>query len=185
MLDSVFQETEEKMKKAVKSVKEDFKTVRTGRASSAMVEGIKVNYYGTPTPINQLAKIKIPDPKQIIIQPYDSGNLKDIEKAILESELDLTPNSDGEIIRIQIPDLTEERRQELSSVCKDYAEEGKINIRQIRREAREEVDLYEDEGEISEDEAYRAKEEIQDLTDKYEQKINDLLENKTEELTTV
>jgi ribosome recycling factor len=185
MLEELFKQTETKMKRAVKTLKDKFKTVRTGRANSAMVENIQADYYGTKTPINQMAKIKIPDPKQIIIEPYEAGSLKDIERAILESELDLTPNSDGEIIRIKIPDLSEERRQELSSVVNDYAEEGKIELRQIRREAREEVDLYEQEGEISEDEAYRAKDEIQEITDKYEEKIDTLTEKKTDEIMTV
>jgi ribosome recycling factor len=150
-----------------------------------MVENIKADYYGTMTPLNQMAKIKIPDPKQIIIEPYETGSLKDIERAILESELDLTPNSDGDIIRIKIPDLSEERRQELSSVVNDYAEEAKIQLRQVRRDSREEVDLYENEGEISEDEAYRAKERIQELTDQYEEKIDTLTEKKIDEIMTV
>lgn len=185
MLESLFKETEKKMKKAVESVKDDYKTVRTGRASSAMVENIKADYYGTKTPLNQMAKIQIPDPKQIIIEPYETGSIKDIERAIQESDLDLTPNNDGEIIRIKIPDLSEERRQELSSVVKDYAEDGKIEIRQIRREAREEVDLYENESEISEDDAYRAKERIQELTDQYEETIDQLTEKKIDEIMTV
>lgn len=185
MLESLFKQTESKMKKAVKSVKNDYKTVRTGRASSAMVENIEADYYGTKTPINQMAKIKIPDPKQIIIEPYETGSLKDIERAIMESDLDLTPNNDGEILRIKIPDLSEERRKELSSVVKEYAEEGKIKIRQIRRESREEIDLYENESEISEDDAYRAKENIQELTDQYEEKIDKLTEKKIDEIMTV
>lgn len=185
MLESLFKETETKMQRAVGNVKDKFKTIRTGRASSAMVEDIKAEYYGTLTPINQMAKIKVPDPKQIIIEPYETGSLQDIERAIMESDLDLTPNNDGEIIRIKIPDLSEERRKELSSVVDEYAEEGKIAVRQVRREAREEVDLYEDEAEISEDEAYRAKEHIQELTDKYEDKIDALTENKKDEIMTV
>ncbi len=185
MIESLFKETETKMRRAVKTLRDKFKTVRTGRANSAMVETIKADYYGAKTPINQMARIKIPDPKQIVIEPYETGSLKDIERAIVESELDLTPNNDGEIIRLKIPDLSEERREELSSVVDEYAEEGKISLRQVRREAREEVDLYEEEGEISEDEAYRAKEEIQELTDKYEETIDTLTEKKTDEIMTV
>jgi ribosome recycling factor len=185
MLESLFKETETKMKKAVQKVQKKFKKVRTGRASSAMVEDIKADYYGTSTPINQMAKIRIPDPKQIVIEPYEAGSITDIERAILESELDLTPSNDGDVIRIKIPDLSEERRKELSSVVKEYAEEGKIDIRQIRRESREEIDLYESEGEISEDDAYRAKEEIQELTDQYEEKIDTLTEKKIDEIMTV
>lgn len=185
MLESLFKETETKMKQAVSNVKDKYKTVRTGRASSAMVEDIEAEYYGQPTPINQMAKIQIPDPKQIIIEPYEAGSLQDIERAIMESDLDLTPSNDGDIIRIKIPDLSEERRKKLTSLVDEYAEEGKIAIRQVRREAREEVDLYEDEGEISEDEAYRAKEHIQELTDQYENKVDALTENKKDEIMTV
>lgn len=185
MLEDLFQQTEAKMKKAIKAVKEKFKKVRTGRASSAMVEDIKADYYGTKTPINQMAKIRIPDPKQILIEPYEAGSITDIERAILESELDLTPSNDGDVIRIKIPDLSEERRQELSSVVKEYAEEGKIKVRQVRRESREEVDLYENEGEISEDEAFRAEERIQEITDQYEEKIDKLTEAKIDEIMTV
>jgi len=185
MLENLFKETETKMKRALKTLQDKCKTVRTGRASSAMVESIKADYYGTMTPLNQMAKIKVPDPQQIIIEPYETGSIKDIERAILESELDLTPNSDGDIIRIKIPDLSEERRKELSSVVRDYAEEAKIQIRQVRREAREEVDLYEEEGEISEDDAYRAKDRIQELTDQYEENVDTLIEKKIDEIMTV
>lgn len=185
MLQDVFEQTERKMKRAVASVKDDFKTVRTGRANTAMLEGIKADYYGSATPINQLAKIQIPDPKQIVIQPYDPDSIEDIERAVMESDMGLTPNNDGEIIRIKIPDLTEERRKELTSVINEYAEEGKIAIRKIRREARDEVDLLEDEGEISQDDAHRAREHIQDLTDQYEDQIDQLVNRKTDEIMTV
>ena len=185
MLESLFKETETKMKKAVQKVQKKFKKVRTGRASSAMVEDIKADYYGTSTPINQMAKIRIPDPKQIVIEPYEAGSITDIERAILESELDLTPSNDGDVIRIKIPDLSEERRKELKSVVNEYAEDGKIAIREIRREARDEVDLLEEEGEITEDDAHRAREKIQEITDKHEDFIDELLEKKTEEIMNV
>lgn len=185
MLEDVFEETEQKMKKAVQSVKDDFKTVRTGRANTAMLEGIKANYYGTATPINQLAKIQIPDPKTIVVQPYDPDSLEDIERGIMESDLGLTPHNDGEIIRINIPDLTEERREELTSVIKEYAEDGRIAIRKIRREARDQIDTLKNEGQVSEDDAHRAKEYIQDLTDKHEGIIDDLVDRKTDELMSV
>ncbi len=182
MLDSVYRETKEKMKKAVRAVKKDFNTVRTGRATPDMFEGITVDYYGSPTPLNQLAKIQIPDAKQVVIQPYDKGSLEDIEKGILESNLGLTPNNDGNIIRINMPDLTGERREELCDVVKEYVEEGKITLRKIRREARDEIDLLESEGEISEDDAHRAREKIQEIIDKYEGYLEDMLEKKTEEI---
>ncbi|MGM0381454.1 MAG: ribosome recycling factor [bacterium] len=182
MLDQVFQQTEQKMKQILKNLQGEFKSVRTGRATSAMFENINVNYYGSATPMNQLAKIQVPDAKQVVIQPYDAGSLEDIEKAIMESDLGLTPNNDGEIIRIQIPDLTEERRKELAGVVKEYAEDAKIEIRKIRREARDEVSLYENEGEISEDDAHRARERIQEITDQHEDMVDELLEKKTEEI---
>lgn len=185
MLKSVYKETEEKMKDAVKSVKSDFATVRTGRATPDMFEGINVDYYGSSTPLNQLAKIQIPEAKQVVIQPYDSGSIEAIEKAIMESDLGLTPNNDGSVIRIQIPDLTEERREELTDVVKEYCEDGKIALRKIRREARDEIDLLEEEGEISEDDAHRGREEIQEMIDKYEDYLDELLEKKIDEIMTV
>jgi len=185
MLDDLYKETRSKMSDAVRAVQDDFKSVRTGRATASMFEGTMVDYYGSATPINQLAKIQIPDAKQVIITPYDTQSIEAIEKAILESDLGLTPNSDGEVIRINIPDLTEERRKELKSVVKENAEEGKIAIRKIRREARDEIDLYENEGEISEDEAHRGREQIQEITDQYEDKIEELAEKKIEEIMKV
>ncbi len=182
MLNDVFQQTEAKMKKIIQNLQQEFKSVRTGRATPAMFESITVNYYGSATPMNQLAKIQCPDAKQVIIQPYDAGSLEDIEKAIMESDLGLTPNNDGEIIRIQIPDLTEERRKELCGVVKEYAEDAKIELRKVRREARDEVSLYENEGEISEDDAHRAREKIQEITDKHEELVEELLEKKTDEI---
>ncbi|MFP4686526.1 MAG: ribosome recycling factor [bacterium] len=185
MLNQLYKETKEKMQKALASVQKDFNSVRTGRATPALFEAVKVDYYGTPTPLNQLAKIQIPEARQVVIQPYDSGSLKDIERGIMESNLGLTPNNDGEIIRIQIPDLTEERRKELSSVVKEYSEAGKIALRSIRREARDEIDLLESEGEISEDDAHRARRQVQDYTDRYEEMIEELQEKKIQEIMTV
>ncbi len=185
MLEDTFDRAREEMGKAVKSVVENYNSVRTGRASTALVEGITADYYGTPTPINQLAKIQVPDAKQILIEPYDPDSTPAIEKGIMESDLGLTPNSDGNVIRINIPDLTEERRKELSQVVNEYAEEGKIAIRKIRREARDEVDLLEEEGEISEDDAHRARKRVQELTDEHEEKIEQLTEKKIDEIMTV
>ena len=182
MLNQIFTEAENRMKKVIKSVRVDFGTVRTGRANPDMFETVMVNYYGSSTPLNQLAKIQIPEAKQVIIQPYDKGCIEDIEKALLESKLGLNPNNDGNVIRINIPDLTEERRKELTGVVKEYVEDGKITLRKIRRDARDEVDLLESESEISEDEAHRAKQKIQEMTKKYEAYLDELLEKKTEEI---
>lgn len=183
MLDEVYEETERKMKRVLGSLKEQFKTVRTGRASPSMLENVTVDYYGSPTPVNQLAKIQVPDPKHIIIQPYDGDNLEDIERGILESDLNLTPNSDGDVIRLNLPDLTEERREELSDRVREFTEDAKIQLRQIRREARDEVDLYEEEGEISEDDAYRARDRIQELTDRFEDALEDARDKKIDQIT--
>lgn len=182
MLDDVYEETERKMKQVLGSLKEKFKTVRTGRASPSMLDGVTVDYYGSPTPVNQLAKIQVPDPKHIVIQPYDSDNLEDIERGIMESDLNLTPNTDAEVIRLNLPDLTEERREELSDRVKEFTEEAKISLRQIRREARDEVDLYEEEGEISEDDAYRARDRIQEITDRFEEALEGARDEKIDQI---
>lgn len=185
MLDDVYGETERKMKQVLGSLREQFKTVRTGRASPSMLEGVTVDYYGSPTPVNQLAKIQVPDPKHIVIQPYDGDNVEDIERGIQESDLNLTPNTDGSIIRLNLPDLTEERREELSSRVKGFTEDAKIKLRQIRREARDEVELYEEEGEISEDDAYRARDRIQDITDRFEEAMEEARDKKINQIMTV
>lgn len=173
------------MKQVLGSLKEQFKSIRTGRATPAMLENVRVDYYGSPTPVNQLAKIQVPDPKHIVIQPYDSDNVGDIEQAIMESDLHLTPNTDGDVIRLNLPDLTEERREEFASRVKELTEDAKIKLRQIRREARDEVDLYEEEGEVSEDEAYRARDRIQEITDTFEDALEEARDQKIDSIMTV
>ncbi len=184
-LKELFQETRKRMDKARSVLKEEFAKLRTGRASAGLLEGIKVDYYGTPTPINQLATINIPEPRLIVIQPWDVSQIGAIEKAILSSDLGLTPTNDGKIIRISIPQLTEERRKELVKVAKKYAEECRVAIRNIRRDANEKLKKLEKDKLISQDELKKAQQEIQKITDDEIEEINALLEKKEEEIMEV
>lgn len=185
MIDQVKRETEDKMKKVIEACKHHFATVRTGRARPSLLENIKVDYYGAMTPLNQMAQVSAPEPRLLTIKPWDRSSISSIEKAIMKSDLGLTPNSDGEVIRLNIPQLTEERRKELVKVVKKKAEDERVAVRNIRRDANEELKLYEDEGEISEDDMYRALEDIQKLTDDYVKKIDQLLAEKEAEIMEV
>ena len=159
----VLRETEENMKKAYEAVVREFSEVRTGRANPHIVEGIRVDYYGAPTPIKQIASISVPDARLIVIQPWDLSAIAEIEKAILKSDLGLTPSSDGKIIRISIPPLTEERRKELVKVIHKISEEHKIAVRNIRRDSNDILKSLKKEGEISEDDAFKAQDEVQKI----------------------
>ncbi|MCK8823518.1 ribosome recycling factor [Fuchsiella alkaliacetigena] len=182
MINQVISKTEREMEKVLQETKQDFATIRTGRAKPSLVEGITANYYGTATPINQMAKISAPEPRQLLIQPWDNNVLEDIEKAILTSDLDLNPNNDGEVIRINIPQLTEERRKELVQLAGQKAEDNRILIRNLRRDANSELEELEAAGDISEDNYHRALDEVQELTDQYIQKIDDLLAKKENDI---
>jgi len=173
---------EEKMKKAVKALEEDFKTIRTGRASSSLFEKIRVDYYEQKVPLNQLATISVPEARLVIIQPWDRTVLPEIEKAIMKSELSVNPNNDGKVIRIHIPPLTEERRKEFVKVAKNMAEKSRVSVRNIRRDINEEFKKKQKAAEISEDESKRAVEDIQKMTDKYIAEINKVLEAKEKEI---
>ncbi len=175
-------ETKRKMEKTLEIMKEEFKSIRTGRATPGLVENIKVSCYGSLTPIKQLASIAAPEPQLIIISPYDPSILKDIEKAILQSELGLTTNSDGKVIRIPIPPLSGERREKIVIQIKEMTEETKISIRNIRREANKHIDKGEKASILTEDEAKKAKDQIQKFTHENEAKLNELLSRKSEEL---
>jgi len=177
--------TEKKMEKAYKNTKQEFNTVRTGRARPSLVENIMVDYYGTQTPINQLANISAPEARQLIIEPFDKNVIENVEKAIMKENLGLTPNNDGNLIRINIPQLTEERRKELVKVVNKKAEDGRIAIRNIRREANDHLEELEEDGEISEDNYHRGLDNIQELTDEYIEKIDKLLERKKDEIMEV
>ena len=184
-MDDVKKRTEEKMKKTVSALDSEFKTVRTGRASSALFERIRVDYYGQKSPLNQVATISIPEARLVIIQPWDRSLLAEIEKAIQKSELSVNPNNDGKVIRINIPPLTEERRKELVKVAKNMAEQSRIGIRNARRDANEEYKELQKKSEISEDQAKRATDDVQKLTDDYIEKVNELLESKEKEIMEV
>jgi len=171
-----------KMDQTMDHVRHEFSTIRTGRASTALLDGISVDYYGTAAPLNQIANISVPDSKLLLVTPYDKGGLANIEKALLKSDLGLTPNNDGRVIRIPIPELTEERRKDLVKVIKRLAEDSRVSLRNIRREANEKVKKAEKDGEVPEDESHRIRDEIQKVTDSYVKRIDELLKAKEEEV---
>jgi ribosome recycling factor len=173
---------EEKMKKAIEAAKKEFVTLRTGRAHPGLVERLQVDYYGTPTPLNQLANISTPEPRLLLIQPWDKNAVKDIEKAILKSDLGLTPTNDGQQLRIAIPPLTEERRKEMVKLAKKIAEERKVAVRATRRDGNDEIKAQEKKGALPEDESKHLLEEMQTLTDKYIKQVDELLERKEKEI---
>ncbi len=181
----MFSEIDNRMNKVLTNLKSEFATIRTGRASTALLDKILVDYYGTPTPVNQVATISVPEPKMILIQPWETNMLQVIEKAILKSDLGLTPNNDGKVIRLILPDLTAERRKELVKYAKKKAEEAKVSIRNIRREYNDMLKKMEKNKEISEDDSKRSQEEIQKITDKYIDKADEILENKEKEIMEV
>lgn len=176
---------EELMQKAVESTRHSFNTIRTGRANSALLDRVMVEYYGTPTPLKSLANISTPDASTIMIQPYDKGSLSQIEKAISLSDVGLTPSNDGQLIRLNIPPLTEERRKELVKQVAKLAEEGRVSVRNNRRQGIDDTRKKEKNGDLTEDESRSLQDEIQKLTDKYIQKIDDLLAEKEQDITTV
>jgi ribosome recycling factor len=182
MIDEIYEETRDSMGKSVGNLKRDLKRIRTGRASLSILDGIRVDYYGTPTPFNQLATLAVPESRLITIQPWDISVIKEIEKAILKSDLGLTPTSDGKIIRIAIPPLTEERRKEIVKVVHKTCEDHKIAIRNIRRDANELVKGLKKDGDISEDDAFKAQEQIQKLTDEHIKLIDECYKEKEKEI---
>ena len=183
--DKIRGQAEERMKKSIQALQDEFKTLRGSRASQALFEKIRVDYYGNKVPLNQVATISIPEARLVIIQPWDRSVLSEIEKAIQKSELSVNPNNDGKVIRINIPPLTEDRRKELVKHTKGTAEQSRISVRNVRRDANEEVKKAKGDSELSEDEAKKATDEIQKLTDKYIEEINKLLEAKEKEILEV
>jgi len=171
-----------KMEKSLNLLSQEFSKLRTGRASPALMEGVKVEYYGSTLPINQVASISIPEPRLIVIQPWDKQALESIEKAIFKADLGLTPNNDGNIIRIPIPPLTTERREGLVKLAQKLAEECKIAVRNIRRDANNDIKKGEKEKKISEDESFKAQEAIQKMTDEFIKKVDELLKKKEKEI---
>ena len=182
MIKELLRETEDRMRKAVEVLEADLRTIRTGRASPALVERVMVEYYGVPTPLNQLAVISAPEPQLLTIRPYDPGSLSDIERAILKSELGLTPTDDGRIIRLPIPRLNEERRRELARLVRQRVEEGKVALRNIRREALDDMREFEKEKLVSEDDFYRGKDDLQDITDRYAKRMDEVSARKQREI---
>ncbi len=185
MVEELLFELEEKIEASTEALKNRFKTLRTGQASKALVENIRAEYYGAPTGIAQMANIATPEPRQIMIKPFDASTLGDIEKAILKSDLGVTPANDGKVIRLNFPPLTEERRKQVQSLAKEEAEKAKVATRNARRDANKKLDLAQKNSTISEDECYTAKDKVQDLISKHETLINSLLETKIKEIMTV
>ncbi len=185
MIQEVLADARQRMQKSVEATRRELAGLRTGRAHPGLVEHIRVEYYGTAVPLNQLATITAPEPRLLVIQPWDKSALRNIEKALMQSDLGLMPTSDGNVLRVPIPPLTEERRHDLVRLARKLAEEGRVAIRNIRREAKEMIEEMEEEGEISEDEARRAQEELQKLTDRFIGEIDALLQRKEAEILEV
>jgi ribosome recycling factor len=174
MTRDILAEADSRMRKTVEVLENDLRGIRTGRASPALVERVMVDYYGTKTPLKQLAVISAPEPQLLTVRPFDPGSLEDIERGILTSEVGLTPNNDGRIIRLPIPRLTEERRQELAKMVRQRVEESKIALRNIRRESLDDLRDFEKEKLISEDELYQGKEKLQEITDRYTDRTEEI-----------
>jgi ribosome recycling factor len=185
MIDDVLADAKDRMGKAVEALRKELATIRTGRAHPGLIEHLRVDYYGAPTPLNQLATINVPEPRLLTIQPWDQQSLGAIEKAILKSDLGLNPSNDGNIIRLVIPQLTEERRKELAKVVRKKVEEGRVAVRNVRRDRHDELRRLQREKEISEDAQYLAQEELQKLTDGFIQEVERVGEEKEAELLAV
>jgi ribosome recycling factor len=185
MIDDVLKETEDRMQKSVEALENDLVNIRTGRASPALVERLQVEYYGTNVPLNQLSTISVPEPRLLVIRPFDPSSLPEIEKAILKSELGLTPSNDGKVIRLSIPRLTEERRLELVKMVQKRVEEARVAVRNCRRDGLQDMRDLEKEKLVSEDDYYRGKDKMQELTDRYVEDIDGVGAAKEKQITEV
>ena len=185
MIDDLVTDATRRMDASVEHTQQEFNTVRTGRASAALLDRIQVDYYGQATPLKQLATINVPESRMLTVQPFDPSSLKSIEKAVLESDLGLQPSNDGKIIRLPIPQLTEERRKELVKVARQMAEDGRVAVRNVRRDVMHHLKELVDKGEVGSDEEHRAEERVQKLTDEHTNRIDDLLKRKEEEILEV
>jgi ribosome recycling factor len=185
MIDELIQDATRRMDRSVESTRSSFNTVRTGRASAALLDRIEIDYYGQKTPLKQLATINVPEPRLLTIQPFDPSTLKSIERAIQESDLGLTPSNDGRIVRLPIPQLTEERRKELVKVVRHLAEEGRVAVRNVRRDVMHDLKELVRDGEVGDDEERRAEERVQKLTNEHVTRIDELLKRKEEEILEV
>ena len=185
MIEEILFEAEEKMERAVEHAKEEFGAIRTGRATPAMFSKIIIDYYGAPTPLPQMASIGVPEPRMVLIKPYDMSQLAAMERAIRDSDLGVNPNNEGSQLRINLPQMTEERRREMIKVAKHKAEEGRVAIRNVRRKAKEELDRIVKDGEAGEDEVRRAEKELDDVTHRYVAHVDELSKHKEAELLEV
>jgi ribosome recycling factor len=185
VIDEILLEAEEKMEKAVAVAKDDFAGIRTGRVTPAMFNKITAEYYGTPTPINQLASFQLPEPRMVIVQVFDKSSMSAVERAIRDSDLGVNPSNDGNVIRVVFPELSEERRKEYIKVAGSKAEDSRVAIRNVRRHAKDALDKLVKSGDSGEDEVHRAEKELDDVTHKYVAKIDELLEHKKAELLEV
>lgn len=185
MTNEIIRDADEHMKKSVAALAHEFSTVRTGRASGAILEKISIEYYGTPTPLLQIAGVSSPEPQMLVISPYDKSAMSAIEKAILASDLGITPSNDGQVIRLPFPPLTEERRRDLVKLTKHYAEDARVAVRNIRRDANERLKRAEKDAEISQDDLHRAEVEIQRLTDAHIKEIDEVFRRKEAEIMEV
>ena len=185
MIDDTLLEAEEKMDKAVSVAKEDFSIIRTGRAHPGMFSKVTVDYYGSPTPVNQLASFHVPEPRMVVIQPFDKNSLGAIERAIRNSDLGVNPSNEGTVIRIVLPELTEDRRREYIKTARHKAEDGRVAIRNIRRHAKDQLDKLSKAGDAGEDDVHRAERELDELTHTYVSQVDELLKHKESELLEV
>jgi ribosome recycling factor len=185
VIDDALLEAEEKMERAVEHAKEDFAAIRTGRATPAMFSKVIIDYYGTPTPLPQMASIAIPEPRMAIIKPYDTGQMAAMEKALRDSDLGVNPNNEGTQLRINLPQMTEERRREMIKVARGKGEDAKVAVRNVRRKAKEELDRIVKDGEAGEDDGRRAEKELEDLTHKYVAHLDEIIKHKEVELLEV
>jgi len=181
-MDKIMEEATRKIQKAVEVTSQEFGGIRTGRATPALVERLQIEYYGTPTPLNQVATISAPEARLLVIHPYDRNSIPEVEKAITQSDLGFVPSNDGEVIRLPVPQLTEERRRELTKLVKARAEEGRVAIRNVRRDAIEALRREEKKGDATKDDLHRGTDEVQKITDRYIHEIDELAEKKTSEL---
>jgi ribosome recycling factor len=185
VIEDVVADAQRRMDKTIESTRSEFGSVRTGRASAGLLDRIQVSYYGTKTPLNQLAQISVPEPRLLSIQPYDKGAIKEIERAILESDLGLTPANDGQVIRLPVPQLTEQRRKDLVRVVGKLAEEGRIALRNVRRDAITQLKELEKDGEVGSDDLHRAEDRMQKLTDEHVKLVDELYKHKETEILEV
>ncbi len=185
MIKELYADTEERMKKAVESVRKELASIRTGKATPALLEGIRLDYYGTMTPLSQVANISVPDPRLLVIQPWEKRLIPDIVKAIHKSDLGLNPQPDPNVVRLPIPPLTEDRRRDLVKLVKKSAEDGKIAVRNIRRDSNEALRKAEKDKAISEDDSRKAQEQVQEITDKYIELLDEMVKKKEEEVMEV